>query len=259
MNDNRILALYVGYYLSRFNKKAYINLGYKTQKQAHHSIGKILKVNPNTIKNMRDEFDPIHGHRVGWHQRSMSPSRVNVVNALQDLSEPDIRGIVNDIIANSGLNTDILLNILNRDTEHKQNSKYVLRGPTGRKAEEYFINYHSKTALPIKGTLKDTRDLGCGYDFEIHSENEVYFIEVKGLAKEKGGLLFTNREWIEAQKYKEKYILILIKNLEAVPEIKIIKNPAVVLYPKKNLYTSINIQWSVSEKDLKRTSNKNIV
>lgn len=251
MNNNHILALYVGYYLSRFDKEAYHNLGFKTQKQAHQLIGQVLNVNPNTIKNMRDEFDPIHGHRVGWHQRSMSPSRVNVVNALQNLSEHDIRDIVQDILTSSGADIDTLININVVETKDKRNLKYILRGPTGRKAEEYFIDYHLKTSLPIKGDLKDTRDLGCGYDFEIHSQNEIHFIEVKGLAKEKGGVLFTNKEWNEARKHKEKYILILVKNINSFPSVKIIKNPALVLSPKKNLYASINIQWSVSEKDLK--------
>ncbi|NAS31040.1 DUF3883 domain-containing protein [Flavobacteriaceae bacterium R38] len=251
MDNNHKLALYVGYYLSRFNKEAYYNLGFKTQKKAHQKIGAILKVNPNTIKNMRDEFDPIHGFRVGWHQRPMSPSRLHIVNALEKLNEFDIRGIINDILTGSRNNLEKLLKIVSIDDKSLKNSKFILRGSTGKKAEEYFINYHSETSLPINGQLKDTRDLGCGYDFEVHSNNDIYYVEVKGLAKEKGGLLFTNKEWSKAKKYKEKYFVVLVKNIDKLPQIEIFRNPVNRLSAKKNLYTSINIQWIVSEKELR--------
>ena len=75
MERNRVLGLVCGYYLSKFDKIAYEHLGYKTQAETHIAIGEILHVLPNTIKNWRDEFDPVHENtRRGWHQRPMARS-----------------------------------------------------------------------------------------------------------------------------------------------------------------------------------------
>lgn len=76
MENNHKLALYVAYYLSRFDKIAYEHLGFGKQQLTHKSIGKILGVNPHTIQNWRDQFDPIHGNRKGWYQREMTQSRL---------------------------------------------------------------------------------------------------------------------------------------------------------------------------------------
>lgn len=67
MKRNSKLALYIAYYLSRFNEEGLQKLGYETWKQAYEDISLKLDININTIKNRRDEFDPIHGHRAGWH------------------------------------------------------------------------------------------------------------------------------------------------------------------------------------------------
>lgn len=79
MEESHKLGLYVSYYLSRFDKQAYEARGFGNQKQTHDHIGKLLDVKPATVKNWRDEFDPIHDARAGWYQRSMNPSRVSVV------------------------------------------------------------------------------------------------------------------------------------------------------------------------------------
>lgn len=75
MENNHKLALYVSYYLSRFDKIAYEHLGFGKQQPTHKRIGEILGVKPHTVQNWRDQFDPIHGNRKGWHQREMTQSR----------------------------------------------------------------------------------------------------------------------------------------------------------------------------------------
>src|SRR5260221_11191835 len=99
MENNHKLGLYVSYYLSRFDKEAYSNLGLGNQEETHNKIGQLLSIKPHTVKNWRDEFDPLFGHRAGWYQRPMNPSRIRVVQALDDLNEAQIRGIVNDILS----------------------------------------------------------------------------------------------------------------------------------------------------------------
>jgi hypothetical protein len=254
MDNNRKLGLFVSYYLSRFDEQAYKNLGFGNQLETHNKIGEILYVNPHTVKNWRDEFDPIFGHRVGWHQRPLSPSRVKVVNALEDLDELQVRGIVKDIL--SGKLTDDpdeeeqLLSIVSNHTKNKVTSKFIIRAPTGRAAEEFFIKHYSENKFPIDGKLIDCRDLGVGYDFRIEKNDKKIFVEVKGISDFFGGVLFTNKEWLIAQNEGSNYFLCIISNLNEKPEIIFIQNPAEKLDPKKNIYTSIQISWSVTQKQL---------
>lgn len=144
MKENHSLALIVAYYLSKFDSIAYKNLGFSTSSGAHKEIGRILGVKPNSIKNMRDEFDPLHDNpRVGWYQRPLRPSRSNVVESFQDLNEEELRDVVLEILMNPdfGLSddfVDILQPISKRDDRRKGKAVFIVRGPTGRKAEEIF-------------------------------------------------------------------------------------------------------------------------
>jgi hypothetical protein len=144
MENNHKLGLYVSYYLARFDSEAYQKLGFGNQIETHTKIGDLLSVNPHTVKNWRDEFDPIFGHRAGWYQRPMSPSRVKVVQALENLEEPQIRAIIKDILygklKNEPEESELLLNIVSDDKEYSS-KKFILRAPTGRAAEEFFINH----------------------------------------------------------------------------------------------------------------------
>lgn len=251
MEENHKLTLYDSYYLSRFNENGLHNLGYTTWNEAFADVADRLNVKRHSVKNWRDEFDPIHGHRAGWYQRPMSPSRV-LVRALEELKEEEIRSLVADILNGSiKQDTDNLVELLKvvSDGDKKGDSKFILRGPTGRKAEEYFIQYHGNHSEPISGTLTDTRDKGCGYDFEIKN-SELFYLEVEGLAEESGGVLFTNKEWEAAKQAKDKYYLAIVSNINTNPEINFIQNPASVLNPKKNIITTIQIQWSVSASEL---------
>lgn len=252
MEFNNTLCLYVSYYLSRFDREAYKNLGYKSMLDAHKSIGKILKVNPNTVQNMRDEFDPLHGHRKGWYQAPLSPSRVTVVRALENLDELTIRNIVLEILENKN-EPDVanLVKLVSEDiSENKSTRKFILRGPTGKRAEDFFINYHAQFGTPFKGELIDKREYGCGYDFEIQFQEKKYFIEIKGLSTNDGGILFTNKEWVTAKEKGNDYFVVIIKSVNDNPKVSIIQNPTSVLKAKRGIYTTVQVSWSVPENEL---------
>ena len=112
------------------------------------------------------------------------------------------------------------------------------------------MEYHRKNNLPMKGDLIDTRDLGCGYDFEIKSESNQHYIEVKGLAGNVGGILFTNKEWETAKKEREKYTICLVSNISESPDIYFINDPFSKLNPRKNIIQTVQVQWSVSNNEL---------
>ncbi|MFV2044810.1 MAG: DUF3883 domain-containing protein [Anaerolineales bacterium] len=259
MDPENALALVVSYYLSRFNREAYANLGFTTLTEGHRRIGAILGVNPNTVKNMRDEFDPIHDNsRVGWWQRDIRPSRQNVVEAFQDLGKYELRTIVKGILEERGREgTEGLDLIIERVVESDLGERpgdapYIVRGPTGRAAEEAFMEKYEKTSVPVAGDLIDTRDLGCGYDFEIRTDDRTVLVEVKGLKTDSGGVLFTAKEWEVARTEGDRYYLVLVRNLRNRPTIDVIHNPANWPSARRSLTTTIQVRWQIGQDEISR-------
>lgn len=258
MKENHSLALIIAYYLSKFDRRAYESLGISKSTEGHKEIGGILGVNPNSVKNMRDEFDPLHDNdRVGWYQRPLRPSRLKVVESFQHLTEEELRDIVIEIMKNPDFSvsddfTDIVQPISRRKKKRKGKSVFILRGPTGRKAEEFFIDYFKEHKKPVPGKMIDMRDRGCGYDFEILYGNQVYQIEVKGLDGDSGGIIFTSKEWDTALQKLTTYYLVVVRNISSKPEMQFIKNPTNVFSPKKNIFTTVQVQWNITASDLAR-------
>lgn len=247
MQESHKLALYVSYYLARFNNEALQNLGYSTWNQAFDDISEKLQVKKQSVKNWRDEFDPLFQHRAGWYQRPMTPSRVRVAQALESLEESQIQGIIRDILSGN-IESDEEAQLLNVVNEEKSNNHvFALRGPTGKAAEELFIKHHANTGEPIVGRLTDCRDLCGGYDFKIEDGKTECYVEVKGLSGFTGGILFTDKEWTTAIKEQDRYYVCLVSDLNNDPVVTFIQNPVIKLFPKKNLYTTIQISWSISQ------------
>ncbi|MGJ1361967.1 DUF3883 domain-containing protein [Sphingobacterium spiritivorum] len=260
MDNNRKLAHIVAYYLSRFDKAALSNLGYKTDKEAFHKIAEALDILPNYIKFRRDEFDVAHPHRKGWHKRPMTMSIINTINSLQGINEPALRSIVLDILA-KGENIDVsedlepLMTIIPDEKKKKQKRTYVPRNITGKKAEEIFIEWFKsgQGIIPQGKDFVDMRDYGCGYDFQIVvSDKQVYAIEVKGFLEDEGGILITGKEWETADIMKADYYLVLVSNIDKDPVITVINNPYEKISPKRNLQTIIQVNWIVSPTQIRQ-------
>jgi hypothetical protein len=258
MKAQNELALIIAYYLSRFDKEGYSLLGYKSFLDATKGIGLILDVKPRTIQGMRDEFDPYHqNNRVGW-VRELRGSRLKIIKTFQETDDATLLEIIKEILENKEFkSTEEYKDIHTLFSEREELTKteaspvFILRGPTGKAAETFFQEYFKNKALPAPGKIIDSRDFGCGYDFEIQGDNQSYFIEVKGLASADGGILFTNKEWQTALKHGKNYYLIIVKNLSATPELVTIQNPASKLKPKKNIHTTIQVNWTITGKHLK--------
>ncbi|KYG27727.1 DUF3883 domain-containing protein [Alkalihalobacillus trypoxylicola] len=259
MENNHKLALIISYYLSRFDKTALINLNYDTNTQAFQEIGETLKVKPNTIKNMRDEFDPLHPNsRKGWYQRELRPSRLEVLERYSHFSEDALTEVVKDILRDYASNSSIKENIqtyindIENDDVVKETSNhtYTTRGITGKKAEELFEVFFREGEIEgLTGDLIDRREDGCGYDFEME-ESPFYVFEIKGLLVKHGGILFTDKEWSVAKKFGKRYYLIVINNIAESPSVTIIRNPYECLNPSKSVYTSIDVNWSVKSNQI---------
>jgi len=260
MDNNRKLAHIVAYYLSRFDKTALSNLGYKTDKEAFHKTAVVLNVLPNYIKFRRDEFDVAHPHRKGWHKRPMTMSITNTINALQDIDEPTLRSIVMDILVKGeevevSEDFETLITVIPDEKRKKQKRSYFPRNITGKKAEKIFIEWFrsGQEKIPEGKDFVDMRDYGCGYDFQIVvSEKQVYAIEVKGFSEDEGGILITGKEWETAGIMKTDYYLVLVSNIDNDPVITVVNNPYEKLSPKRNLQTVIQVNWTVSSTEIRQ-------
>jgi len=259
MNKERKLAHIVSYYLSRFDKEALLNLGYKTYKEAFTDISLKLGIVPNYIKFTRDEFDVIHPHKLGWHKREMSNSVVNTINAFQGMDERALRYIVQTILLNEVDSLEDIERILTIFPKEGINEKdrtakiFVPRNITGRKAEEYFINYFHSNYNRIGEKLIDKRDFGCGYDFEIVGDSGTKYVEVKGVAAETGGVLFTSKEWATALEKDDEYYLCVVSDVMGETSISFLQNPSRYLNPKRNILQTIQISYSVNNSSLEKT------
>ncbi|PGN62200.1 hypothetical protein CN978_25045 [Priestia megaterium] len=234
----------MAFYLAKFNEDAVQNLGYTGFRNAFNNIGAKLNYSPNSVKNRRDDFDPLFGHRAGWHQVELGRSNLEIVDSFDHLSEEALRAIVLDLL-DGGSSSEIVLPNTNR-----QSSTYTTRGVTGRRAEAFFMEWFAKH-FPNENLI-DTRDLGCGYDFRIENSNRVY--EVKGLSGNDGGVLFTDKEWKVAAELQDNYYLVLIKGcFSESPIVETYPNPHFQFSPRKQVTAVINVNWGISSTDLNNT------
>jgi hypothetical protein len=261
--NNNILATIAAFYLSKYNEDGLKNLGFKSFNEAFETIANLLNVKRNYVKLRRDEFDPIYPWRQGW-KRPMDKRIIRTIEILDDLEEFDLREIVNNILYNpsyrDGEELKDIINIIGNTTNNKiEIGKFILRCPTGRAAEEFFYNQFIQNKIPLDGEIIDCRDLGCGYDYKIiDAQSKEIYVEVKGLSDLSGGILFTNKEWKVAMQHRNKYFLCIVRNVNNKPELELINNPAQLLKPMKSIKTTIQINWSVSDKELKFISNDSI-
>lgn len=259
MEDNHKKALIVAFYLSKFDRIAYKHLTFGNMTDTHKKIGVILNVNPNTIKNMRDEFDSVLDNgRKGWWQKPLSKTRLQTIEKFDNLSEYSLNAIVVNILNDSELQAkdiikDVLITIDDNSEKLEAKRSYsfsTYRGQTGLAAENYFINNYVDILQNIgfkNCTYIDKRSCGCGYDFEIIVDKCKKFLEVKGLSGEKGSILFTDKEWNTALKFKTHYILLVVKNVNIKPEIKFIINPAEKYKPFPKIQQIVQVNWIVKD------------
>jgi len=258
MNKQNVKALIVGLYLSKFDKVAYEKLNFGNSTTTHSKIGEILSVNPNSIKNMRDEYDPYHpNNRAGWYQRPLRPSRQKVFETFTDLTELALRGVVLDILNQK--HDESVLQIIEHISNSNENEAeagssneiiYTSRGITGEKAEKYFQN-NWQSHYPDYSNIENKTKDGCGYDFKlIADDNLEKYIEVKGMKNTTGGILLTSKEWEVAIEQTNNFDLFIVSDINESRSVKIITNPAKNLIPKKQVQTVIQVNWTLTSKQI---------
>lgn len=234
-------AVIVGYAMSRLDTAYLKARGYKNWKTAFADAGKLLDVAPASLKNLRDEFDPVHGNaRRGWVDRPMRPNRQRVMGELCDVSDAALMEMIDRILARDPEAVQEVVMPLSKPAERMHNVAERLR--TGRLAEEYFVANAQAIVNIAPSLLLDHRTLARGYDFGVR-ERDGIAIEVKGMKQRRGGIAFTDREWSEAKARRTEFWLVVVGNLEANPLAKVIRDPTAALDAECKYQTTIAATW----------------
>jgi Domain of unknown function (DUF3883) len=215
-----------GLYLSKFDSAGLHNLGFDSFVEAFNVIGYALGSKPASVKNYRDEFDPIFpNQRKGWHKRPIREYCREIYEHYRSLDLDEFTGLVRSFF---GFGNDTPLEEAQTEERGKGASAFAQRLATGLAAERYFESVHA--GLPdFQGLLlENTTRFGCGYDFRLRrelSQQDFLAVEVKGLMEQSGSVSMTLKEYDTASKLRERFFLFVVRNFRETPRHTIFQDP----------------------------------
>ncbi len=209
--------------MSRLGKQYLDAFGCRTWKEAYAKASTALDVPEASFKNLRDEFDPyVSNVRKGWHGRPVRTNRQAVLEELAEVSDAAVLELVSRSLERDTTAIDEVIDLVMEPPKRAHNVAERLL--TGRMAEEFFMLSSREIVDIDPSQLRDVRQLACGFDFGVSPRPEIA-IEVKGLRRASGGILFTDREWSEAHLRRSNYLLIVVGNLEGTPRARVFEDP----------------------------------
>jgi len=221
-SDKPILA---GLYLSKFDSLGLKQLGFDSFTEAFNVLGYAVGSPPSSIKNYRDEFDPLFlNPRKGWHKR---PRRDNCLRVLEEYKNLDFELFTGLIKSFASYDENVWSEVEPEEALGEGESHFAKRLITGLAAERYFESVHS-TLLEFRGCeIENTTQLGCGYDFRLFKENTNNFlaVEVKGIREKVGSVSLTPREYEVATELQDRFYLFVVKNFQKIPYHELFLNP----------------------------------
>lgn len=237
-------AIIVAYAMSRLDERFLQRFGFTSWKEAFAAIGGRLGVRPASMKNLRDEFDPIHPNgRLGWHKRPLRKNRQRVLGEFCDSSDEAVLDVVARVLDGDKIVRKLITKPMAAARDPAANVAERLR--TSRLAEAFFMaNCETICGLPPK-SLVDCRDFACGFDFGVHGQ-DLLAIEVKGLKPMRGAILFTDSEWNQANRRETNYWLVVVGGLEHRPRAKLIKHPAAELTVTSSIRNVSAVSWKAN-------------
>lgn len=214
-----------GLYLSKYDSVGLRKLGFESYVEAFNAIGYAMGSRPGSVKNYRDEFDPLFPNkRKGWHKRPTRPYCLKVYEEYKKLDLESFTGLIKSF---SGYDENAWSGVRPKRGQAEGDSQFASRLITGVAAERYFESIHA--SLPeFRGYgVENTTRLGCGYDFRLQAEKSSDFlaIEVKGLRDRGGSLTLTPKEHEVAVDLKDRFFLFVVKNFRESPFHEIFRNP----------------------------------
>lgn len=213
-------AIICGLFLSKFDSEGLTKLGFTTFKEAFNVLGLAIHSKPASIKNYRDELDPLFPNaRRGWHKRELRGHCQKIYEIYRDYDLEDMAFLVSNIT-----HCSLTSNIEEKDSESESFAKRLL---TGRAAENFFlVNYRDEPEFALSDVI-DVTQSGCGFDFRMQYNGTSAFeaVEVKGIRQEAGRISLTSKEHSIADIFGNRYYLYIVKNFDEKPYAVKYRNP----------------------------------
>jgi hypothetical protein len=237
-----------GLYLSKFDSLGLKSLGLDNFVEAFNVIGYALGSRPASVKNYRDEFDPLFPNpRKGWHKRPTREYCREVYEKYKGLDLAEFTGLVRSFF---GFDNNLQIEAAQTEESGEGSSAFAQRLVTGLAAERYFESVCASLPVFQGLLLGNTTQFGCGYDFRMRPEpnrEDFLAIEVKGLKDQSGSLSMTPKEYAAASELKERFFLFVVRNFREAPNHTIFQNPiSSALQFKKKETVIVQISWSTT-------------
>ncbi len=230
LNSQRIATreklILVGLYLSKYDSLGLRKLGFGSFAEAFNVIGYALGSKPASIKNYRDEFDPLFpNRRKGWHKRQTRDYCLKVFKEYKNLDLESFCGLVKSFV---GYDENVWSQVQTKEEREESESHFAKRLITGLAAEQYFESVHPSLL-----------------EFEGYAvEKDFLVVEVKGLKERVGNLSLTPKEHEIASTFGDRFFLFVVKNFQESPFHEIFQNPlsSRLQFTKKEIVT-VQISW----------------
>ena len=237
-------AIIVAYAMSRLDLEFLKRFSYRSWHEAFRDTGSRLGVPPASMKNLRDEFDPLHPNsRMGWHKRALRPTRQRVLGEICDASDEALTEVVSRLVRGDKEVQDLVVKPIAATRDRVENVAERLR--TGRLAEEYFLHNAEGICGFSSSQLVDYRIEARGFDFGVRDKAELA-IEVKGLRLMRGQILFTDFEWHQANRRRTDYWLVVVGSVVKEPRAVLIKDPSSSIRVVSSLRQSTVVSWKAN-------------
>jgi len=237
----------VGLYLSKYDLLGLKKLGFSSFIEAFNVIGYALGSKPASIKNYRDEFDPLFpNRRKGWHKRAIREYCLRMFEEYKSLDVESFTGLIKSFV---GYDENAWSEVQATGQLDEGESDFARRLMTGLAAERYFEAVHPSIPEFNGYTAENMTRIGCGYDFRLQSgaPEEFLAVEVKGLKERMGSLLLTPKEHDVAMALRERFFLFVVKNFQESPFHEIFQNPLFgQLRFRRTERVTIQVSWLTS-------------
>jgi len=223
-HKNYELLNLIGYGLSKFDNKFIKEFGFLTKMDFYKfCVEKDIAEKVGVIKNRMDLFDPFFpNNRKGWWQKGNTYiHRKHLIDSL--FGEESVEEYAN--IVKLYFKNDFKITNFEPSVKPIVKSRFKKLQETGLEAELYFMNNYNSIELFNHASIEDARLFGDGYDFQLTTNTDYFLAEVKGIREKKGKFRLTENEYNKAIKYKEKYIISIVLNLNQVPRFLTIEDP----------------------------------
>jgi hypothetical protein len=244
VREKQIVA---GLFLSKFDQAGLKALGFSGFTEAFNAIGFALGAKPASIKNYRDEFDPVFSsQRKGWHKRPLRAYCKAVSERYKHLSLAEFSTLVKSLTYSAG-ELDVLEE--KADDTAPSDSSFAKRLITGLAAENYFESVHPTLPILQDYILENVSRIGCGFDFKLSNNLKPDFlaVEVKGLNESRGTLSLTEKEHRVAGILKDRFFLFIVRNFRESPFHNIYPNPlnSNLIFARQEKRI-VQVSWSLS-------------